>query len=124
MDELRQLYYNPKTGLMSAYKLYVKLKKTIPLKTIEQFITQQESYQIKKHVKSHQGYKPITVYSSNDQWQIDLIDFSKYSRWNSGFKFLLCVVDVFSRKGFVFALKSKSETTETMKNILMIELEF
>jgi transposase InsO family protein len=118
MDELRELYYNPKTGLISAYKLYVKLNKTIPLKTIEAFINQQESYQIKKHVKSHQGYKPITVYSSNDQWQIDLIDFSKYSRWNSGFKFLLCVVDVFSRKGFVAALKSKSETTQAMKNIL------
>jgi transposase InsO family protein len=118
MDELRELYYNSKTGLISAYKLYVKLNKTIPLKTIEAFINQQESYQIKKHVKSHQGYKPITVYSSNDQWQIDLIDFSKYSRWNSGFKFLLCVVDVFSRKGFVAALKSKSETTQAMKNIL------
>ena len=92
MNELRELYYNPKTGLISTYKLYVKLNKTIPLKTIQAFITQQESYQIKKHVKVNQGYKPVTVYSSNDQWQIDLIDFSKYSRWNSGFKFLLCVV--------------------------------
>jgi transposase InsO family protein len=121
MDELRELYYNPKTGLISPYKLYVKLNKTIPLKTIEAFITQQESYQIKKHVKGYQSYKPITVYSSNDQWQIDLIDFSKYSRWNSGFKFLLCVVDVFSRKGFVSALKSKSETTQAMMNILAIQ---
>jgi hypothetical protein len=32
------------------------------------------------HTKSKQ--------SSNDQWQIDLIDFSKYSRWNKGFKYL------------------------------------
>jgi transposase InsO family protein len=121
MNELRELYYNPKTGLISAYKLYIKLNKTIPLKTIEAFITQQESYQIKKQFKGNQGYNPITVYSSNDQWQIDLIDFSKYSRWNSGFKFLLCVVDVFSRKGFVSALKSKSQTTQAMKNILALQ---
>jgi transposase InsO family protein len=121
MNELRELYYNPMTGLISAYKLYIKLNKTIPLKTIEAFITQQESYQIKKQFKGNQGYKPITVYSSNDQWQIDLIDFSKYSRWNSGFKFLLCVVDVFSRKGFVSVLKSKSETTQAMMNILAIQ---
>ena len=59
MDELRELYYNPKTGLISPYKLYVKLNKTIPLKTIEAFINQQESYQIKKHVKGYQSYKPI-----------------------------------------------------------------
>jgi hypothetical protein len=54
MDELRELYYNPKTGLISAYKIYFKLNKTIPLKTaIEAFINQQESYQIKKHVKGY-----------------------------------------------------------------------
>jgi transposase InsO family protein len=73
---------------------------------------------LKNNSKVIKGNKPITVYSSNDQWQIDLIDFSKYSRWNSGFKFLLCVVDVISKKGFVSALKSKSQTTQAMKNIL------
>ena len=31
------------------------------------------------------------------------------------------MVDVFSRKGFVAALKSKSETTQAMKNILSIQ---
>lgn len=121
MDELRDLYYNPKTGLISAYKLYVKLNKTIPLKTIEAFINQQESYQIKKHVKGYQAYKPIIVYSSNDQWQIDLIEFSKYSKWNAGFKYLLSVIDVFSRKAFVAALKSKSDTTDAMRKILAIQ---
>ena len=54
MNKLRELYYNPKTGLISAYKLYIKLNKTIPLKTIEAFITQQESYQIKKQFKGNQ----------------------------------------------------------------------
>ena len=63
-------------------------------------------------------FKQMNVYSSNDQWQIDLIDYSKYSRWNAGFKYLLCVVDVFSRKAFVVPIKRKSDTTRAMKAIL------
>jgi hypothetical protein len=47
MDELVELYYNPKIGLTSLYKLYIKLKKRIPLKTIEEFAKKQEIYQIK-----------------------------------------------------------------------------
>ena len=47
MDELIQLYYNPKTGLTSPYKLYLKLNKRIPLKKIEEFVKKQESYQRK-----------------------------------------------------------------------------
>ena len=60
-------------------------------------------------------FKSITVYSVNDQWQIDLIDFSKYSRWNAGFKYLFCGVDVFSRKAFVVAI---TDTTGAMRFIL------
>lgn len=44
MDELVELYYNPKIGLTSPYKLYIKLKKHIPLKTIEEFAKKQEIY--------------------------------------------------------------------------------
>ena len=47
MNELVELYYNPKVGLTSPYKLYLKLKKRIPLKTIQEIVKKQESYQIK-----------------------------------------------------------------------------
>jgi transposase InsO family protein len=64
---------------------------------------------------------PTSIYGFFSRFPQSVIcnDVSRYSRWNSGFKFLLCVVDVFSRKGFVSALKSKSETTQAMKNILV-----
>jgi hypothetical protein len=119
MDELVELYYNPKLGLTSPYKLYIKLKKCIPLKTIEEFIKKQESYQIKLQRNRPKSFKPMVVYSVNDQWQIDLCDFSKYSHWNSGYKYLLCAVDVFSRKAFVSALKRKSDTTEAISKIFV-----
>ena len=115
MEELTELYYNPKMGLVSPYKLYIKLKKRIPLKTIEEFVKKQESYQRKIQRNYPKQFKPIVVYSRNE---IDLFDFSRYSHWNAGYKHLLCCVDVFSRKAFVSAIKRKSDTTEAMSKIL------
>jgi hypothetical protein len=86
--------------------------------------------QIKEFLKVHQlhtenkpnpAFKPITVYSVNDQWQIDLIDFSRFSNWNAGYKYLLCGIDVFSRKAFVVAMKRKSDTTNAMKLVLDVQ---
>lgn len=105
-------------GLVSPYKLYLKLNKQIPLKTINEFVEKQGSYQRKFQRNRPKQFKPIVVYSRNDQWQIDLFDLSRYSHWNSGYKYLLCCVDVFSRKAFVSAIKKKSDTTETMSKIL------
>ena len=115
MDRLKELYYNPRTGFVSPYKIYIKLNKTIPLSVIKKFIKEQEISQITKNKNKHHQYKSINVYSTNNQWQIDLVDYSKFS---SGFKYLLCIVDVFSRKAFVIPIKKKSNTTEAMKNVL------
>lgn len=104
--------------MTSPYKLYLKLKKRIPLKKIEEFVEKQESYQRKFQRNRPKVFKPIVTYSANDQWHIDLFDFSRYSHWNSGYKYLLCCIDVFSRKAFVSAIKRKSDTTEAMSKIL------
>lgn len=43
----------------------------------------------------------------NDFWQADLADMSKLAKYNSGYKYLLFVIDVFSKFLWVFPLKSK-----------------
>ncbi|OAJ42428.1 hypothetical protein BDEG_25878 [Batrachochytrium dendrobatidis JEL423] len=109
-----------RTGFTSAEKLYRKLNKEIPLSQIKTFLQQQEVYQLHRQQRKVPVYSPITVYSINDQWQIDLIDLSRYAKWNSGYKYLLCVIDVFSRRTFVVAMK-KSDSTEAMKKVFDIE---
>ena len=42
MDRLKELYYDPRTGFVSPYKIYIKLNKTIPLPVIKKFIKEQE----------------------------------------------------------------------------------
>ncbi|OAJ40065.1 hypothetical protein BDEG_23844 [Batrachochytrium dendrobatidis JEL423] len=121
MDKLYELYYSPKTGFVSAQKLYLKLNKQLPMSQIKKFLDQQEVHQLHQESQRKPAFSPITVYSVNDQWQVDLIDLSKYSRWNAGYKYLLCAIDVFSRKSFVVAMKKKSDTTDAMKLILDVQ---
>lgn len=118
MKDIKDFYYDPKTGLISAYKIYLKLNKSIPLSKIKDFISRQEVNQIFQEIRKKPKYKPIVVYSKNNQWQVDLVDLSKYSKWNAGINYLLCVIDVFSRKAFVKPIKRKSNTTTAMAEIL------
>ncbi|KAJ3097531.1 hypothetical protein HK100_005339 [Physocladia obscura] len=47
MDKLKDLYYNPKTGFMSAQKLYLKLIKEISVRQIKEFLEKREAHQLR-----------------------------------------------------------------------------
>jgi hypothetical protein len=42
MEQLKEFFYDPKKGFISAAKLYLKLNKTIPLATINEFLKKQK----------------------------------------------------------------------------------
>ena len=55
------------------------------------------------------NFKKRTVYSGfkDNIWGADLADVQLISKFNKGFRFLLCVVDVFSKYAWVVPLKYK-----------------
>ena len=54
-------------------------------------------------------FKKRKVYSSfsDNIWGIDLADMQLLSKFNKGFRFLLCVIDIFSKYAWVVLLKDK-----------------
>ena len=40
-------------------------------------------------------------------WRVDLADMQLLSKFNKGFRFLLCVIDIFSKYAWVIPLKDK-----------------
>jgi len=44
----------------------------------------------------------------NEQWQMDLVDMQKLSKWNKGFKYLLTVIDVLSKRAWAEPIKNKT----------------
>jgi hypothetical protein len=55
---------------------FLKLNKQVPMKTIQDFLQKQQVHQLHQKPRSKPSFRIIKVYSVNDQWQIDLIDFS------------------------------------------------
>ena len=54
-------------------------------------------------------FKKRTVYSGfiDNIWEADLADMQLISKFNKGFRFLLCVIDIFSKYAWVVPLKDK-----------------
>ena len=58
-----------------------------------------------QHAKKAEGH--IVAMLPNELWQMDIFDLSRYMYSNKYFRYLLCCVDVFTRKVYVEALKEK-----------------
>ena len=55
------------------------------------------------------NFKRRKVYSSfkDNIWGVDLADMQLIGQYNKGIRYLLCVIDLFSRYGWVIPLKNK-----------------
>lgn len=74
------------------------------------------------HKPSRKNFKRRRVIQKglNDTWQIDLVEMIPYSRENKGFKYILTVIDIFSKYAYALPIKSKnsSNVMEAMKIII------
>ena len=54
-------------------------------------------------------FRKRKMYSSfiDNIWSVDLADMQLLSKFNKGFRFLLCVIDIFSKYAWVIPLKDK-----------------
>ena len=68
------------------------------------------------------NFKKRKVYSSfkDNIWGVDLADMQLISKYNKGIRYLLCVIDLFSKYAFVVPLKDKkgSIIVDTFQSIL------
>jgi hypothetical protein len=107
-------FYDPKYGMQSATKLYNKLRdKGITLKQVKDFIEKQEGYQLNKQPVKVKHYFPIVAKYENEIFQVDLADMSDITTTNSYYRWLLCCVDVFTRKAYVVPMKNKTSISVT-----------
>jgi len=80
-----------------------KLKKS----EVKDALKDLESYYLYKPVKKP-SRRPIVVNFANFQISFDLIDLIKYSKYNKNYKYVLVVIDNFTRKLYTEALKTKT----------------
>lgn len=125
MNELlNKLYYSLDSSVAfgGKEKLFREARKQIKelkLYDVEKWLRAQPTYTLHKPVRLNFKTRRVIVYNIDEQWQMDLVDLSKLSRYNSGYKYLLVCIDVFSKFAWVTALKSKgaSELKDVIQDI-------
>lgn len=121
---LSELYYSLQSPVSyaGAEKLYQYARKknnSITRKDVKNWLRSQLTYTLHKPVKLKFSTRPVMVYDIDEQWQMDLVDLSKLSKFNSGYKYLLVCVDILSKFLWIRPLKSKTgeEAASSIKSI-------
>ncbi|RWR99203.1 hypothetical protein B4U79_05222, partial [Dinothrombium tinctorium] len=93
-----------------AKKLFREARNIAPAITfhdVNQWLSTQPTYTLHKTARKRFERNKIIVSGIDEQWQADLADVSSFSSLNKGFKYLLCVIDVFSKFAWVIPIKNK-----------------
>ena len=109
---IEQLYRNPKfsaafTGAKT-FKNVVNKQYGIKHKDIEKELRKMDTYTLYKAVRKPRKYVKIISKRINYCYQLDLNDLSSYADENDGYKWIICIIDTFSRFAWVFVSKSKT----------------
>ena len=116
-EYLTKLYFDPKqrAAFGGPEKLYQVVKKEglfkLSLRKIKLWLQKQDAYSL--HRPARYRFKRLKVITSgiDDLWDADLADVSNLARYNQGIRFLLIVIDVFTRFLWVVPLEDKSSKT-------------
>ena len=99
--------------------------KTRKVKKRQKPLSEEENWQVKLADELHKPIKrnftPRRVIANHidEIWCSDLVEMQQFSKWNKGYRYLLMVLDVFSKYGWIVPLKDKKGETvaEAFKKI-------
>ena len=109
-DILQEYYNNPSLTNNGRDKFYQRLTEKyygIPIRTVQNFLNKQEVHQLHALKYKQKVVKPLIISKPSVYFQADLIEMEN-AKENNDTNYLLTIIDVFSKKAFVFALKTKN----------------
>ena len=72
---------------------------------------QQLADELHKPIKRNFTRRRVIVNHIDEIWAADLAEIQQFSKWNKGYRYLLLVIDVFSKYGWIVPLKDKKGET-------------
>lgn len=83
----------------------------VKVSEVKEVLEHIDGYTLHREYKQPKQYNPYYVHNRREQIQMDLIDISKIKAANDGVRFLLVLIDIMTKKVWVYALKKKSAST-------------
>ena len=125
IDILKQIYFDSRHpagygGVRRLYQHSKKLDPNITVRNVKDWLSSQSAYTLFKEAKTNFKRNRIYATHANEQWEIDLLDYAQYARYNRvrikrnykyeyrSIKYLITIVDVFSKYAYILPIESKS----------------
>jgi transposase InsO family protein len=114
MSKASTVYYDP--GNAASYSTLNKLRAAVKhakpgkLKT---FLEAQDAYTLHRPIRKRFPRNSYSVNNIMDVWETDLVDVQNLGKHNDNHKYLLSVIDVFSKYLHVIPIKSKTSPAVT-----------
>src|ERR1043165_856908 len=123
---LKKLYFDPVTcytGVDTLVKAAAAAgTKKVKRHVITEWLGKQDAYALHKPARVKFRRNQTLSKGIDHIWQSDLVDVQPLSRFNNGFRYLLVVIDTFSRYAWVQPLKNK-KGTEVLRGLREILTE-
>ena len=108
MSKLLKQYHDPANpGSYGGVSRFAK-SQGISLKKAKALLEHNLGYTLHKLTRRKFPTLPVKVFIIDEQWTADLIEVINISKQNKGYKYLLTVVDVFSKYAWVELIKNKT----------------
>ena len=62
---------------------------------------------LRKPIKRNFARRLVIAHHTDEIWASDLAEMQPFSKWNKGYRYLLMVIDVFSKYGWIEPLRDK-----------------
>ena len=84
---------------------------------------QQQQQEQQQQLLAREVFRRIIPLYKDEIWSADLIDKSSLSKYNNNYKFILTVIDIFTKNAWAIPLRNKSglSITKSFKTILSSE---
>jgi len=112
---INKLYYDP--ARTSAFSTPRKLRSATVARArkksgdvIRAWLKKQDTYRLHRLVRKRFARNPYTVSNVMDVWECDLFDVPTHANFNDNYRYILSVIDVFSKYLHMIPIKTKSGT--------------
>lgn len=111
---LKRIWRNPShpASFTGITKLYYAAKKEglhkINVAKVKNFLATEKAYTLHKPARKIYKHDKVMVYGPSELWEADLAHMNALARRNDNVAYLLCLVDTYTKKLFVRAIKDKT----------------
>jgi len=107
---LSKLYYTYTEPVSLGSIAKLKQKTRIPKGTIKKWLASQDAYTLHAPARKKFPRKQYYVSGPYELLQMDLADMQNVAKYNDGYRYILCSIDVFSRYATCIPVKNKTGT--------------